>query len=416
GKSETTVMDDIAVFEKYGVTPKQMIEVKALMGDTSDNIPGVAGVGEKTALGLIQHFKTLDGVYENIDNDFIKKGAREKLINDKETAYLSRKLAEICLNAPIDKNWDLFIRKSADRQKAKNTFATLEMYSMIEKYSLNDAENGEITFFDEPKEDLPQKCVNLLEKSDFKKVYIYVEDNAFIVVENDGVYKANADNKALLELFKNNECEIFAFDAKPIYRLALSKGFSAKNIVFDGKLAAYLLNPSASEYSLVRLAGEYGIKKEYNCDSEAAPYVISLFETLQKNCETSEVDGLLKDIELPLCGVLAQMEHTGVAVDKEGIKNFGEAVHLTLENELAEIYSLVGYKFNVNSPKQLGEALFVKLGLPTRKKNKSGYSTNAETLESLRDLHPAVDHILNYRIYQKLYSTYIEGLLKEVAE
>ena len=192
------------------------------------------------------------------------------------------------------------------------------------------------------------------------------------------------------------------------------RGARPKAVTFDAKLAAYLLNPAASGYDVPHLAAQYGVQPAFSCEYAEAEVLAGLFDRLAQACEEEGLQGLLHDIELPLAGVLADMEYRGILVDRAGIEAFGKELSAALDAELAAIYGAVGYEFNVNSPKQLGKALFEDLGLPTRKKTKSGYSTNAETLESLREYSPVIDHILLYRTYQKLNSTYVEGLLKVI--
>ena len=202
--------------------------------------------------------------------------------------------------------------------------------------------------------------------------------------------------------------------AKPLYRACFAHGLAAQNITFDAKLAAYLLNPAASDYTVARLAAEYGVRPAFSAPWPEAGVLEELCAVLREKCDAEGMGKLLDDIEFPLCEVLASMEHIGILVDRNGIEAFGQELQTALGAELRAIYDEVGYEFNVNSPKQLGKALFEDLGLPTRKKTKSGYSTNAETLESLRDYPPVIGHILQYRTYQKLNSTYVEGLLKVV--
>ena len=414
GKSETIIMDEDAVFEKYNVTPKQLIQVKALMGDTSDNIPGVMGVGEKTALTLIQNFKTLDGVYENIDNSIIKKGAREKLLKDKENAYLSLELATINLNSPVELDLEKYAKKDADVANAKSLFAKLEMFSMIDKFSLNAVTTFENNVVDE---NLEEVCALPLTSEIYGDVIVfYTENNEIVIVKDKKVFITSPNNINFLEMLSNKNTKIKTFDAKKLYHLALNNNIDVTNIVFDAKLCAYLLNPSSNEYTLQRLCSEYGAIKEFSCQIDEAGCVFDLFEKLQENCSNQNMSKLYNEIELPLCKVLAEMEHLGVLIDKEGLMSFGEALQLTLENSEKQIHEYAGEPFNVNSPKQLAEVLYEKLGLPTSKKTKSGYSTNAETLEGLKKHHPIIEHILEYRTYQKLHSTYVEGLLKVIGE
>ncbi|MDO5602651.1 MAG: DNA polymerase I [Oscillospiraceae bacterium] len=409
GRPETTVMDEAAIREKYGLEPIQLIEVKALMGDASDNIPGVAGIGEKTALALIQKFGSVEGVYQNLDDPFIKPGQRAKLEAGREQVALSRRLGTISAEAPVPLTLDAYaVAKPAPQ--AAGILAGLEMYKMIDRLGLR---GGEKSDGGKEAEERPKaRTLELLEPLEGDVYIAPVKDGYALLSADKKVYLAAADSAALQKTLCGGR--IFCFDAKPLYALAL-KDEKRAAIVFDAKLAAYLLNPAAKEYTVERLAQEYDAQAAKDAPG-GVTLLPALCEKLQKEIEAEGMEKLLREIELPLAEVLADMELTGVEVDSEGIRAFGAVIHQALETELAAIYDMVGYEFNVNSPKQLGEALFDKLGLPTRKKTKSGYSTNAETLESLRAYSPAIDHILAYRTYQKLYSTYVEGLLKVVGQ
>ena len=408
GRSETVVMDKAAVEEKYGVSPKQLIEVKSLMGDTSDNIPGVAGVGEKTALALIQKFGSLAGVYENIDDSAIKPGVRAKLTTHKEEAELSRKLAEIDCAIPVETAPGTYKRGEGDAAAAAGLLAELEIHSLAPRLGLD----GVTPKAAAPAPELAVVEPDVLPMLPEGRYELAQENGSWYAVQENAVYPL--DEAALARLL-DSDATLRVFDAKPLYHLALANGGEGKSIVFDAKLAAYLLNPAASSYTVENLTAEYGIQPAFRCESAPLAGVLAgLYDTLSARVTEEGMDRLLAEVELPLALVLADMERTGMLVDKEGLVAFGEKMKQELEGCLARIYEQVGYEFNVNSPKQLGEALFVKLGLPPRKKTKSGYSTNAETLESLRSEHPVIDDILQYRTYQKLNSTYVEGLLKVI--
>lgn len=408
GRSETVVMDKAAVEEKYGVSPKQLIEVKSLMGDTSDNIPGVAGVGEKTALALIQKFGSLAGVYENIDDSAIKPGVRTKLTTHKEDAELSRKLAEIDCAIPVDTAPGTYKRGEGDAAAAAGLLAELEIHSLAPRLGLD----GVTPKAAAPAPELAAVEPDVLPMIPEGRYELAQEGEGWYAVQGSAVYPL--DEAALVRLL-DSDATLRVFDAKPLYHLALANGGEGKSIVFDAKLAAYLLNPAASSYTVENLAAEYGIQPAFRCeDAPLAGVLTGLYDALDAKVTEESMDRLLAEVELPLALVLADMERTGMLVDRDGLVAFGEKMKQELEGCLARIYEQVGYEFNVNSPKQLGEALFVKMGLPPRKKTKSGYSTNAETLESLRNESPVIDDILQYRTYQKLNSTYVEGLLKVI--
>ena len=407
GRSETVVMDEAAVKEKYGVAPRQLIEVKSLMGDASDNIPGVPGVGEKTALELIRRFESLDGVYEHIDDKAIKPGVRAKLAANEPSARMSRELAEICCTAPIPTEAGAYKRTAGDPAAAAALLAELEMHSMADRLGLDQAAAAPAAAAD-----LPEVKPAPLPAALSGRLCMAKGENGWFAVQGGNVWTVeDAALPALLE----GEAELWVFDAKPLYRIALEAGGEGKAIRFDAKLAAYLLNPAASDYQAQQLEAEYAPAPRFACpDLPAAGALEGLYDALAAKVEEQGMTGLLQDIELPLARVLADMERIGMPVDKDGLEAFGTLLKAELDKTLASIYEAVGYTFNLNSPKQLAEALFDKMGLPPRKKTKSGYSTDAETLESLRSYSPVVEDILQYRTYQKLNSTYVEGLLKVI--
>ena len=407
GRSETVVMDEAAVEEKYGVKPRQLIEVKSLMGDTSDNIPGVPGVGEKTALDLIRRFESLDGVYEHIDDKAIKPGVRAKLSANEPSARMSRELAEICCTAPIPTEAGAYKRTAGDPAAAAALLAELEMHSMADRLGLDQAAAAPSAAAD-----LPEVKPAPLSAALSGRLCMAKGENGWFAVQGGNVWTVeDAALPALLE----GEAELWVFDAKPLYRIALEAGGEGRAIRFDAKLAAYLLNPAASDYQPQQLEAEYAPAPLFACpDLPAAGALEGLYDALAAKVEEQGMTGLLQDIELPLARVLADMERIGMPVDKDGLEAFGTLLKAELDKTLASIYEAVGYTFNLNSPKQLAEALFDKMGLPPRKKTKSGYSTDAETLESLRSYSPVVEDILQYRTYQKLNSTYVEGLLKVI--
>lgn len=407
GKSTTTLMDEAAIQEKYELTPKQMIDLKSLMGDSSDNIPGVTGVGEKTALLLIQSFGNLAGVYENIEDARIKKGVREKLLRDKAQAEMSYQLAKIDCNAPVETAQGTYQKASPDAEKATALLTELEMHATLKKLNLSVQ-----PILPSNLKHVPIKPLLPLSGT----VSLCLLEEKVLIVQNEDVYTDSIDSTVFLSLLCNPEIKKNCFDAKALYRIAFSANKEAVGIIFDAKLAAYLQNPSASNYTILELAQEYNILPNFACECSEAAVLEALCTTLREKCNTDGMTPLLDEIELPLSEVLAEMEHLGILVDKEGIQTFGTQLQEVLAQELSTIYQMVGYEFNVNSPKQLGKALFEDMGLPTRKKTKTGWSTNAETLESLRIYSPVIEHILQYRTYQKLNSTYVEGLLKVIED
>ena len=418
GRSETIVMDVDAVQEKYGLSPRQLIDLKSLMGDTSDNIPGVPGIGEKTATALLQNFGTLEGVYEHLEDKAIKPGARKKLAENRDKADLSYTLGTIRTDAPIETAPGTYKRGAGDPAAAAALLAELEMHKVIDRWGLDAAAPLEAPAEAEAAP-LAEVVPAALPDGLTGRVYLApctpsLELPAgWIAVQGQNVYAA--DEQSLTALLDREGAELHVFDAKPLYHLALAAGGEGKAIVFDAKLAAYLLNPAAREYSPDHLAAEYAVSPVFRCEAcPEAGCLEPLFTLLQGEVRAQGMEELLQTIELPLALVLADMERTGMLVDREGLEAFGRDLKQELDATLERIYEEVGYEFNLNSPKQLGEALFDKMGLPPRKKTKSGYSTDAETLESLRPYTPVIDEILKYRSYQKLHSTYAEGLLKVI--
>ena len=411
---DTLTMDEAAIQAKYGVTPLQLIDVKSLMGDASDNIPGVAGIGEKTALSLVQKFGSLSSVYEHIEDKAIKPKQRENLLTHRQDAEMSLMLGTIRKDAPIDTDPALYTRSKGDPTAAAQLLADLEMHKLVERWGLDESTAAM------PAADLEQLEAQPLPLALSGQYFVAQVptkdvDGAWYAVQNQPEPAVYCLDDATLTALLDSESEVWAFDSKPLYRRALTAGGIGKAIRFDGKLAAYLLNPSASKYEVSSLAAEYGIASAFVCAEFADAGVLpALLETLRGKLEEQGMAKLHDEMELPLARVLADMERIGFAVDADGIRQFGVELRGELEQLLGRIYDEVGYTFNLNSPKQLGEALFDKLGLPPRKKTKSGYSTDAETLESLRPYSPVVDDILKYRTYQKLNSTYVEGLLKAI--
>ena len=407
---DTIPMDPAAIREKYGVDPAQLIDVKSLMGDSSDNIPGVPGIGEKTALALVQKFGSLQAIYDHIDDPAIKPGQRTKLGANRDKAELSYMLGTIRKDAPIETDPAAYTRQPGDAAAAAHLLASLEMHKLIDRWQL---ESGSAPAAAEaaPLETVEPSPLPLVVEG---RLYLAQNgDGSWYAVQDGQVFLPDTDRLAAL---LDSDAELWVFDAKPLYHLALDHGGIGKAIRFDGKLAAYLLNPSASGYAVKNLAGEYDVPAAFAC--EAAPdagVLTTLLDKLAAALDESEQRKLHDEMELPLARVLADMERIGFGVDAEGIRAFGDSLRSELDGILQSIYREVGYEFNVNSPKQLGEALFDKLGLPPRKKTSRGYSTDAETLESLRPYSPVIDQILKYRTYAKLLSTYVDGLLNAQA-
>ena len=410
GKTEIINYDKAALFEKYGLSPQEMIELKALMGDSSDNIPGVAGVGEKTATDLITRYHSIDYIYENIDSLEIKEGVRKKLIDGKESAYLSRTIGTICKEAPIDCDLEKLKIKPAKKQELSRLMTGLEFFKLMEKMGIEPSVGQ--TEMDLFSENTPEFSYLETAHELSGEATLYCKDSEFAVVSANKVFKC--DEETAKKIFADESLQKRVYDYKNLYK----KYGDIKNVSFDAMLAAYLCNPSASSYDIERLLQEYGANAPDFEDElvKNACVFSTACDRLLKELEKTEQLKLLREIEIPLAEVLGSMELYGFLVDEQGLAALSEELGGRIAVIEKEIYSLVGYEFNLNSPKQLGVALFEKLGLPARKKTKSGYSTNAEVLEGLRDAHPAVSLLLEYRQLAKLKSTYADGLQECIAK
>ena len=428
GRSKTVVMDEDAIQEKYGLAPKQLIEVKSLMGDTSDNIPGVKGIGEKTALSLVQTFGSLEGVYQNIDDKRIKPKQREHLLEDKSMAELSHTLGTIRTDAPIDTAEGSYTVGEGNKPAAVRLLQELEIHSLIPRFGLDGvapeaaAEEQAVELPEAELAPLPLTPAGhylvaarpaVTGKQGTRNVVLQPE--SWYAVQDATVYPL--EDAELLRLLDNADVTLDVFNSAPLYAKAMAAGGWGSSIVWDGKLAAYLLDASASKYQISELIPAYKAAAAFTCTDYAdAGRLADLFARMKAEITACGEDALYNEIEFPLAQVLADMTRTGVLVDKDGIEQFGVKLREELEQVLTRIHMETGSAtFNPNSPKQLGEMLFDTMGLPHGKKTQRGWSTDAETLESLRD-YPLVEDILQYRAYQKLNSTYVEGLLKVIAE
>lgn len=418
---ETKIYTPDRIMEEYGVTPRQMIEVKALMGDTSDNISGVKGIGEKTALSLIKQEGDVKTLYEHLADIKLTPSVRTKLENGHQDAIASRFLAEICLEAPVEKAIEFYKLGEVDTEKTKALLADLEMMRLIDRLGLSGkavesadsaVQESKLKLSDLPKfevKPLDESVISVLGKD--KTAYFIFADNKLSVLCNDVIY--TTEDNAIITAFMETACEKITFEGKTAHKFAFSNGTHLENLTFCCDLAGYLLNSQSSEYTAENLCLSY--KCLYRSDMGEYADLSSLpalSENLKKQLEMTEMTKLFDDIEMPLCEVLASMEFYGVKADAEGIKAFGEDLKIKIDELTSQIYMYAGKEFNIASTKQLGEVLFEDLGLPAKKKTKSGYSTNADVLESLMDKHPIVPLIVEYRTLTKLNSTYVDGLLK----
>lgn len=418
---ETKIYTPDRIMEEYSVTPRQMIEVKALMGDTSDNISGVKGIGEKTALSLIKQEGDVKTLYEHLADIKLTPSVRTKLENGHQDAIDSRFLAEICLEAPVEKATEFYKLGEVDTEKTKALLADLEMMRLIDRLGLSGkavesadsaVQKSKLKLSDLPKfevKPLDESVISVLGKD--KTTYFIFADNKLSILCNDVIY--TTEDNAIIIAFMGTACEKITFEGKTAHKFAFSNGTHLENLTFCCDLAGYLLNSQSSEYTAENLCLSY--KCLYRSDMGEYADLSSLpalSENLKKQLEMTEMTKLFDDIEMPLCEVLASMEFYGVKADAEGIKAFGEDLKIKIDELTSQIYMYAGKEFNIASTKQLGEVLFEDLGLPAKKKTKSGYSTNADVLESLMDKHPIVPLIVEYRTLTKLNSTYVDGLLK----
>lgn len=430
GRPEVTLYNEEKIKEVYGVTPPQLIDIKAIQGDTSDCIPGVSGIGEKGARDLISRFGSLDYIYDNLETIDVKDGIRKKLTEGKESAYLSLKLGTINTQAPIDTDLESYIPAPADRAAAAGLLARMEFSpAFMEKWGLSPADIANapaqddiqqirrLTVVTEPQllqiyDSLSEKTVDFLTKIENGDITELIFSNG------NTVWTAGSMTPDFMEFtekfFADASIKKRTHNIKPVYAAADRFGFECNSVVSDIMLAAYLLNPAASDYSIERLCGEYGIHP-FECDtSTGMEGFIPLADKLDKEIEEKAQTKLLREIEIPFARVLACMENVGFEADRQGIAQYGESMGDDIERLRAGICEHVGYDFNINSPKQLGVALFEKMQLPKGKKTKSGYSTSAEVLEQLRGDYPVIDDILEYRALTKLRSTYCDGLIKVI--
>ncbi len=390
---ETVLYDGDKFFEKYGTVPPRLVDIKALMGDSSDNIPGVPGVGEKTALKLISDYGTLDGVYLDLEKKDIAKGVMNKLIAGKESAYMSYDLATISKDVPISQSIENYVYNGADSDRLTELFTYLQFGALIKKFDLKQKENSvpETEF---------EKCGNV---PNCPEAAVWeTEDGIYIY---DGEIGYICPSALAGEVY--SKLGIICSDAKRVF----SKHPEC-SVKFDVSLAGYVLDSSVSDYSVERLALGYLGTSQTETPCQKAICIYGLYKKLSELMKEQKCDSLFYEIELPLAKVLADMEKEGFCIDRDGLAKFGEKLDLQIHDLTERIYMLCGETFNINSPKQLGEVLFEKLCLPAQKKTKTGYSTNAEVLEALSPYHPVIDEILQYRNVVKLKGTYVDGLLK----
>ncbi len=407
--TDTVTMDRTAFEQKYGVMPEQFVDVKALMGDSSDNIPGVPGIGEKTALKLIHDMGSLDGVYADVASAPVGPAAKQKLTDARELAYLSRTLACIDCDVPIDCALSDIEYVGPDNDSLYGIFTDLEFSSLIKKLSLV-APSEALTSADISITTEECDAEKIKTELALKKFSVYRAEGYLDFCTGDMILRYRGDVCDIADIFTKENYFPVCHDLKALARELFAYNIKFTNCIFDTMLASYILSPGESHYELEKCITAY--RKTALCDDTVAFEIFALAEILEEKIKASGEHELLTDIELPLALVLAEMENIGFRVDPDGLEAFADELTKT-ENQLCErIYLEAGCEFNLNSPKQLGEVLFVRLGLPAGKKTKSGYSTSADILEKLSASYPIVADILEYRQVTKLKSTYAIGLSK----
>ena len=465
GKTETEIFNKEKVEEVYGLEPKQLIEVKGLQGDASDNIPGVPGIGEKTAISLIQKYQSINNLYKQIEDgtSYIKGKQLQNLTENKELAYLSRTLGEINLQVPIEDTLESLKVEEWDKQQVLELFEKLNFKRYIERFNLdgevqvekNDnqianeykivdktiddirkiiKEQKEIIFyFNTKKDDAPEKII----KEKISNIGIYNK-------ANNETYNINLQidtNKQILnvlkEIFEDKEIAKIGIDLGRAYILLKQENIDLKGIKYDISIAGYILNPTNSKFDIENLAEEYlniNINKIFENDLQNkqmnlfdqiendeeknrkektclyAYLIYKIREITEQKLEEINALELFNNIDMPTVQVLANMQWNGMYADEKELEKFGETLKEQLDIKTKIIYEMAGEEFNINSTKQLGEILFEKMGLPVTKKTKNGYSTDVDSLEKIKDKHPIIEQILDYRQYMKLNSTYVEGL------
>ena len=419
GQTETVEYDPAYFRQEYGFDPPQMVDLKALMGDASDNIPGVAGVGEKTAMDLIQRYGTIDAIYRDLDALDIRDTVRKKLSVGEEQARFSYTLATISTDVPVSLAPGSAAWNGVGGEGLYEIFKRLGFNKFIERWKLQPDENAPSA----PAESLPRaegaEAAAVLEAVNRAALIAVVAVESSLdhleICDGENVYSidwatAGEGYNELLRAVFSPEKQKLGHDVKDMMSLLMADGLPTEGFVFDTALAGYLLDPTEANYALTRLSQRY-----LGAERMGADAVFSLYPVLAAKLEEQGAKELYETVELPLCQVLAEMERVGFLVDKKALYDFGESLNAGIDQLQESVWSRAGHKFNINSPKQLGEVLFDELMLPAGKKTKTGWSTNADVLEKLRGKHPIVQEVLDYRTLTKLKSTYADGLLKVIS-
>jgi DNA polymerase-1 len=431
GTTESTDYTPEIIKEKYGIEPIQFIQIKALMGDPSDNIPGVPGVGEKTAFSLIQKYNDVDTIYNllqsNNDIEGIKGKTKENLCNNKELAYLSMELGRIFKEVPLGFKLEDVSRKDFDNDKLYDLFKKLQFRNFTEKLKLIPSAS-KVEVIEKPLEILE---LSKLDINNINEIAYYYCDGLSIYCNGKVYSSEKPTDEELKNIFESKTLKI-GYDEKKDYLMLRHKGINPLNMMFDLTIASYVLNPSKDSYKLddiileelgimlskneetqIKMCG-FGESNSSNKEESNSKYVKYIFDCktkLEKSLRDKEQYNLFSEIEMPLMKVLAEMEYYGVLVDRKMFEDYSISLNEKVSDLVNKIKEIAGVDFNVNSPKQLGEILFDKLGLPCAKKTKTGYSTDVDVLEKIRQEHPIVGRVLEYRTLSKLKATYIDGLI-----
>ena len=407
-------MDYKAFYDTYGIEPIKMIDLKALMGDASDNIPGVKGIGEKTALKLLTTYGSLSSIYEHIDE--IKGSVKDKLIQDKDNAYMSYDIATIYKDVPLNVELEELAYIPKDKNELYKIYNELEFYSLI-KESNNKEENSNntenINYINKNKQEINDDIISL---------YIDLDNNNYHNANILGFAIYNNSVSSYIPYTKDTDLsflnkKIYTYDYKRLYVSLKKNNLTIPTCLFDTMIGAYLVNYNIKDdisYLAKQMGYEIDNSSKENSEIDKAKFVYDTYNTLMDMMQKENVMTLYNDIEFPLVTVLAKMEMNGIKVKKEVLFEMKDEILKRIEEVSQIIYNMAGVEFNISSPKQLGDILFEKLGLPHAKKNKTGYSTDISVLEKLRD-YPIVEYIIEYRTLYKLYTTYIEGILNSIS-
>ncbi|MFA9398736.1 MAG: DNA polymerase I, partial [Clostridiaceae bacterium] len=427
GISEIEIYNEERMIEEFGVTPKEFIDVKGLMGDKSDNIPGVPGIGEKTAFNLIKEYKSVENVLDNIENLKGKK-LKENLLEYREQAIFSKKLATIVCDVPVDIDLeDIRSNDKYDVEGLRKLFFRLQFKRLLDKLpaeeKIMDKKQVEFKKVEslEDLENINKDIEDILYFNyDEENLYLNIKDNVYLINVNEMIQE-NQERfiNILKNIFENKDINIVVHDLKKFISIMKKIEINIKNQTFDTMIAAYLIDPSRTNYNLKDLIEQnlfIDLEGNENIIAAETYYLKELYLNLKENLDKMELKNLFYNVEMPLVKVLSSMEGLGFNINKEELDRLSVKFREDIEKNKKIIYEIAGEEFNISSPKQLSVILFEKLDLPVIKKTKTGASTNAEVLDKLLDKHPIIEKIIYYRQLTKLYSTYVEGLRTVIAE